>query len=29
MLAFSKLVNVSIVDSGFTASVRKKLALDQ
>lgn len=29
MLAFNKQVNASIVDPGFIASVRKKLALDQ
>ena len=29
MLAFNKEVNASIVDPGFIASVRKKLALDQ
>jgi len=29
MRAFSKQVNASIVDPGFIASVRKKLALDQ
>jgi HTH-type transcriptional regulator / antitoxin MqsA len=29
MLAFNKQVNASIVDPGFIATVRKKLALDQ
>lgn len=29
MLAFNKQVNASIVDPGFIAAVRKKLALDQ
>jgi HTH-type transcriptional regulator/antitoxin MqsA len=29
MLAFNKQVNAAIVDPGFIASVRKKLALDQ
>jgi HTH-type transcriptional regulator / antitoxin MqsA len=29
MRAFSKLVNATIVDPGFIANVRKKLALDQ
>jgi HTH-type transcriptional regulator/antitoxin MqsA len=29
MLAFTKLVNASIVDPGFITTVRKKLALDQ
>ncbi len=29
MLAFNKQVNASIVDPGFIANVRKKLALDQ
>ena len=29
MLAFNRRVNASIVDPGFIASVRKKLALDQ
>jgi HTH-type transcriptional regulator/antitoxin MqsA len=29
MLAFNKQVNASIVDPGFIASVRRKLALDQ
>jgi len=29
MLAFNKQVNATIVDPGFIASVRKKLALDQ
>ena len=29
MMAFNKQVNASIVDPGFIASVRKKLALDQ
>jgi transcriptional regulator, XRE family len=29
MLEFNKQVNASIVDPGFIASVRKKLALDQ
>ena len=29
MLAFNRQVNASIVDPGFIASVRKKLALDQ
>lgn len=29
MLAFNKQINASIVDPGFIASVRKKLALDQ
>jgi HTH-type transcriptional regulator/antitoxin MqsA len=29
MLVFNKQVNASIVDPGFIASVRKKLALDQ